>query len=85
MHIWEKCDGIPGTPVVARQASYEEKRTKQFKSVDQRWISITFSDARWPYWKSNTTRKISCWMNSIFENLHKEPKMKIISLAVSEI
>ena len=31
MHIWEKCDGIPGTPVVARQASYEEKRTKQFK------------------------------------------------------
>ena len=85
MHIWAKCDGIPGTPVVARQVSYEEKRTKQFKSVDRRWISITFSGARWPYWKSNTTRKTSCLINSIFENLHKEPKMKITSLAVSEI
>ena len=49
-----------GTPVVARQASYEEKRTTKFKSVDRRWISITFSGARWPYWKSNTTRKTSC-------------------------
>ena len=35
MHIWEKCDGIPGTPVVARQASYEEKREKKLKvSID---------------------------------------------------
>ena len=82
MHIWEKCDGIPGTPVVA---SYEEKRTKHFKSVNRRSISITFSGARWPYWNSNTIRKTSCEMNSIYENLHEEPKMKIISLAVSEI
>ena len=35
MHIWEKFDGIPGTPVVARQASYEEKRNFFFKvSID---------------------------------------------------
>ena len=35
MNIWEKCDGIPGTPVVARQASYEEKRTQNLKvSID---------------------------------------------------
>ena len=85
MHIWEKCNGIPSTPVVARQASYEEKRTKQFKSVNRRWISITFSGARWPYGKSITIRKTSCELNSIYENLHEEPKMKIISLAVSEI
>ena len=55
--IWEKCDGIPGKPVVS---SYEEKRTTQFQSVDRQWISITFSGARWPYWKSNTTPKTSC-------------------------
>ena len=66
-------------------ASYEENRTKQFKNVNRRWISIRFSGARWPYWKSNIIRKTSCWMNSIFENLHEEPKMKILSLAVSEI
>ena len=40
----------------------EETKRKQL-SVTQRWIPITFSGARWPYWisdrKSNTTHKTS--------------------------
>ena len=43
----------PGRPATKR-------RGQKKLSVDRRWISITFSGARWPYWKSNTIRKTSC-------------------------